>query len=178
MPAIPQPAQEIKAAPPQPVIVQKLVEHKPRAPLPPPPASEPSRPVSRPDYGNVGPLQMAERFKERPRPASISQLPAATTMPLGLDFAKIVDATRRTADAVERLVAPPQSASDKARSVPSPASLASGLTRPSPVVGGVTASLERDLVSVAERTAIATEKAVGILREILNTQPSGGMAFA
>jgi hypothetical protein len=41
----------------------------------------------------------------------------------------------------------------------------------------VAASAERDLVSVSERTAIATEKAVGLLREILQTQPSGA-AFA
>jgi TP901 family phage tail tape measure protein len=141
---------------------------------------EQSGPIPRPDHGNVGPLQMAERFAERPRPqpSASSQLPPSTTMSLGLDFSKIVDSTRRTADGVERLVAPPQTAADKTRSVPSAASLASGLVRPSPVVGGVTASLERDLVSVAERTAIATEKAVGILREILNTQPSGGVAFA
>jgi hypothetical protein len=76
---------------------------------------------------------------------------------------------------VEQLVA--MSRPTGGRSVPSATALARGVSNPSPAVGGVAASAERDLVSVSERTAIATEKAVGLLREILQTQPSGA-AFA
>jgi TP901 family phage tail tape measure protein len=89
--------------------------------------------------------------------------------------AKIADATSRTAAGVEQLVA--MSRPTGGRSVPSATALARGVSNPSPAVGGVAASAERDLVSVSERTAIATEKAVGLLREILQTQPSGA-AFA
>jgi TP901 family phage tail tape measure protein len=124
--------------------------------------------------------------------------------------ARIADATSRTADGVEQLVAiakptgnrSAQSAAAPARGVqnpvslngdveqlvamprptrekqvPSAAALARTVPNPSPSVGGVAGSVDRDLVSVAERTAIATEKAVGLLREILQTQPSGA-AFA
>lgn len=89
--------------------------------------------------------------------------------------AKIADATSRTADGVEQLVA--MGRPTGGRPVPSATALARGVSNPSPAVGGVAASADRDLVSVAERTAIATEKAVGLLREILQTQPSGA-AFA
>lgn len=89
--------------------------------------------------------------------------------------AKIADATSRTASGVEQLVA--MSRPTGGRSVPSATALARGVANTSPAVGGVAASADRDLVSVSERTAIATEKAVGLLREILQTQPSGA-AFA
>lgn len=92
--------------------------------------------------------------------------------------AKIADSTSRTADGVEQLVAMGRPAATGGRAVPPASTLARGVRGPSPAVGGVAANADRDLVSVAERTAIATEKAVGLLREILNTQPSGGMAFA
>jgi len=89
--------------------------------------------------------------------------------------AKIADATGRTADGVEQLVA--MSRPTGGRSVPSATALARGVSNPSPAIGGVAASSERELVSVSERTAIATEKAVAILRQILQQQPSGA-AFA
>ena len=92
--------------------------------------------------------------------------------------AKIADATSRTADGVEQLVAMGRPAATGGRAVPPASTLARGVRGPSPAVGGVAANADRDLVSVAERTAIATEKAAALLREILNTQPSGGMAFA
>lgn len=89
--------------------------------------------------------------------------------------AKIADATSRTAAGVEQLVA--MGRPTGGRSVPSATALARGVSNPSPAVSGVAGSADRDLVSVSERTAIATEKAVGLLREILQTQPSGA-AFA
>jgi hypothetical protein len=124
--------------------------------------------------------------------------------------AKIADATSRTADGVEQLVAMNRDAGDNAdtangslvagqpafgesagaatetvvmarpavaRPIPSAESLARAIPNPSPAVAGVAGSVDRDLVSVAERTAIATERAVGLLREILQSQPSGA-AFA
>lgn len=112
------------------------------------------------------------------------------------DQARTADATERTADGVDQLVSMQQNAAGgsesspaprqhawastggSARTVPSAAALGSGVAAASPAVRGVAARADKDMMTVAERTALASEKTVALLREILAAQPSGGVAFA
>jgi hypothetical protein len=112
------------------------------------------------------------------------------------DEARMADATERTADGVDELVSMQRNDSGASGSastprqhawsgagrgveaVPSPAALSSGVAAASPAVGGVAARADKDMMTVAERTALASEKAVALLREILASTPHGGVAFA
>jgi TP901 family phage tail tape measure protein len=81
------------------------------------------------------------------------------------------DNTGRTADAVEELAA-------NARMIPQGAALQAGIAAGVPVVaGGVAARSDRDLLSASERAAIAAEKQVELLRQLIAID-SNNMAFA
>jgi TP901 family phage tail tape measure protein len=102
------------------------------------------------------------------------------------DSSRTAAATERTADAVESLLDLQQGEHGGALpaggvgspNVPSAEQLNMGVSSVSPAVRGVAARADKDLIDVAERTALASERAVTLLREILAHQGTGGMAFA
>jgi len=75
--------------------------------------------------------------------------------------------TARTADGVEELVA-------AGRVVPNAGALRAGIASGGPVAAaGVAAASDRDLISAAERTAMATEEANGLLRKMAEGYHAG-----
>jgi hypothetical protein len=91
--------------------------------------------------------------------------------------ARIADNTGRTADGVEQLVAM-GGRSREGTAIPSAAALARGVVQPGASVATVAGQTDRDLLTANERAALASEKTVALLREILQSPNSGGMAFA
>jgi hypothetical protein len=75
--------------------------------------------------------------------------------------------TARTADGVEELVA-------AGKVVPNAGALRAGIASGGPVAAaGVAAASDRDLISAAERTAMATEEANGLLRKMAEGYHAG-----
>jgi TP901 family phage tail tape measure protein len=81
------------------------------------------------------------------------------------------DNTGRMADGVDQLVRQGE------LRVPAAAGLQIGMAPPS-VRGGVAARSDRDLVSMSERAAMATEESRDYLRQLLDRSRRGGLAFA